>query len=635
MSEVKSTWAHPGHWPYPILYKEHSEVSTDVLVLGGGLAGCFATLAAAKKGLKVTVVDKGHMGRSGCAGGGIDHWPDCCVPGVSKVSPEQLAKARSENHDGYALEEHFRISARDGWDRLLDLEKLGIKIRDTEGEYRDSVARDPESGILFVYDLVSKNHITFWGAGPPRKPKQGMNYAMRREAERLGVKIYDGVYATSLLTEEGKQGGRVVGATGVNGQTGEFYVFKAKATVITTGWVTRLWFYAGNEWSSGWGYQGFGASSNVGDGMVMALRAGAELMNMEASMPSPVSFGSCAGPIIGVSGLNDKKGDSVWPATVIDSTGKPIPLRPAHGRSVGCIPFYLGPGGLDKPEGEALIRLIKEGKIVPPLYLDTPSLSPMEVRRILEVNLGNEGGWVETSVTTGEDGTRVVDADKEMVEVQDPYIPRYGREMKWGGAGGGISIDIDGRTSLEGLCAGGDITPGSTGASGAGVFGWRSGNSAADYAAKAAEPLVDGKQVEAEKARVYGPIERKGGVTWKELNLAIKYIMTTYCNEFKNEGMLKEGLAAFKEVRENEVPKLCAANPHEFMRAVETLGLIDLGEVILHSSLARKASSKSLGFFRLDYPELDPPEWCKWVTVKMEEGEIKIGTKPIKHMEKK
>lgn len=109
--------------------------------------------------------------------------------------------------------------------------------------------------------------------------------------------------------------------------------------------------------------------------------------------------------------------------------------------------------------------------------------------------------------------------------------------------------------------------------------------------------------------------------------------MTTYCNEFKNEGMLKEGLAAFKEVRENEVPKLYAANPHELMRAVETLGLIDIGEVILHSSLARKGSSKPLGFFRLDYPELDPPEWCEWVTVRMEEGEIEIGTKPIKHMD--
>jgi len=635
MPEAKSTWAQPGHWPYPIRYKESTKISTDVLILGGGLAGCFASLVVAKKGLKVTVVEKGHMGRSGNAGGGTDHWPDCYIPDVSKATPEQLAKARSENHDGYALEEHYYISAKDGWDRLLDLEKLGIKIRDTEGEYKDSVTRDPETGILFVYDIVNKNHVSFWGAGPPGKPKGGMNYAMRREAEKLGVKIYDHVYATSLLTEKGKQGGRVVGATGVNGQTGEFYIFESKATVITTGWVTRLWFYAGNEWSSGWGYQGFGSSSNVGDGMAMVLRAGAELMNMESSMPSPVSFGSCAGPIIGVSGLNDKKGDSVWPATVIDSTGKPIPARRPHGQSVGCIPFFLGPGAMDKPEGEALKKLMKEGKIIPPLYLDTTCLSPMELKRIVEVNLNNEGGWIETGVTTGKDGTRTVDGSKEMVEVQDPYIPGYGREMKWGGSGGGISIDIDGKTSLEGLYAGGDITPGSTGTTGAGVFGWRSGNSAADYAAKATTPMIADKQVEAEKARVYGPTELKEGVTWKELNLAIKYIMTTYCNEFKNEGMLKEGLAAFKEIRENEVSQLYAKNPHELMRAVETLGLIDIAEVILHSSLARKASSEALGFFRLDYPELDPPEWRKWVTVKKEEGEIKIGTEPIKHMEEK
>ena len=91
MPEAKSTWAQPGHWPYPIRYKESTKISTDVLILGGGLAGCFASLVVAKKGLKVTVVEKGHMGRSGNAGAGTDHWPDCYIPGVSKATPEQLA----------------------------------------------------------------------------------------------------------------------------------------------------------------------------------------------------------------------------------------------------------------------------------------------------------------------------------------------------------------------------------------------------------------------------------------------------------------------------------------------------------------------------------------------------------------
>ena len=50
--------------------------------------------------------------------------------------------------------------------------------------------------------------------------------------KRLGVRIYDRVMATSLLTEGGKQGARVVGATGLDTRTGEFYVFRAKAVIL-------------------------------------------------------------------------------------------------------------------------------------------------------------------------------------------------------------------------------------------------------------------------------------------------------------------------------------------------------------------------------------------------------------------
>ncbi len=85
--------------------------------------------------------------------------------------------------------------------------------------------------------------------------------------------------------------------------------------------------------------------------------------------------------------------------------------------------------------------------------------------------------------------------------------------------------------------------------------------------------------------------------------------MTTYSNQVKNEEMLREGLAAFGELREQEVPRLSAATPHQLLHAVEVLNLIDIGEAIIQSSLARKASSRALGFYRPDHPELDPPEW--------------------------
>ena len=625
-------------WPYQINYDKENEVNTDVLVLGGGLAGCFAAIGTARKGAKVTIVEKAATIRSGCAGGGMDHWQEIFIPGVTKVSAEQMTKARSQNHDGYFMEDMNLVTAKEAWDRLLDLEKMGVKIRDTEDEYKGSIHRDNETKLLFAHDAAAKHSVIFWGAGEFGKAKQGMKPAMYKECKQLGMEIYDRVMATSLLTENGKQGARVVGAIGVNVRTGEFYVFKSKATIITTGWVTRLWFYSGTEWRAGWGHQGFGVPANTGDGMSMAFRAGAELVNMESSQPGAPGFGSNSGPIPGVSSLHDKRGDSVWPTTVIDSTGKVIPTAfspyrpPGYHLSVGSQACFLGPGGLNKWDGEALMTLVREGKVVAPLYLDTPSLSEEDRKVIFEVNEVNEGGWAASN-KAAEVAGRGHDPSKDMIEIQDPYIPRYGREMKWGGAGGGILIDTDAKASLEGLYSAGDLTPGSVNATGAAVFGWRAGNSAADYAPKAAEPVVDRKQVDDEKVRVYGPIERKEGITWKELNLAVKYIMTTYCNEVKNEAMLKEGLEAFKEVREQEVPKLYATTPHELMHVVETLNLIDIGEAILHSSLARKASSQALGFFRPDYPEMDSPEWRKWIVVKKEGKEIKISTKPIKHIE--
>jgi succinate dehydrogenase/fumarate reductase flavoprotein subunit len=54
-------------------------------------------------------------------------------------------------------------------------------------------------------------------------------------------------------------------------------------------------------------------------------------------------------------------------------------------------------------------------------------------------------------------------------------------------------------------------------------------------------------------------------------------------------------------------------------------------QMVLHASLARKASSRLLNFYRIDYPEIDPPEWSKFVTIKLENGEVKTGELPLKY----
>ena len=64
------------------------------------------------------------------------------------------------------------------------------------------------------------------------------------------------------------------------------------------------------------------------------------------------------------------------------------------------------------------------------------------------------------------------------------------------------------------------------------------------------------------------------------------------------------------------------------MRSLEDLSLLTYAQIIVHASLARKASSIPLNFQRIDYPTPDPPEWNKYITLKLENGKVKTGELP-------
>ena len=84
-------------------------------------------------------------------------------------------------------------------------------------------------------------------------------------------------------------------------------------------------------------------------------------------------------------------------------------------------------------------------------------------------------------------------------------------------------------------------------------------------------------------------------------------------------------LQALQKIEEESVPKLFAMDPHKLMRSLEDLSMLENAKIIVHASLARKASSMPLGFRRIDYPAQDPPEWNKFLTVKLENDKVKIG----------
>ncbi len=631
-----------NEWPYPIRYGKENRVSADVLVLGGGIAGCWAAISAARKGLMAVVVDKASVTKSGAGGAGCDHWQFATTNPVCKVTPEELTQALVDNHGGWNCGIHRYIQCRESYDTLLELEKMGVKIRDTEGEFKGAEFRNDKTGLLFAYDYENKYTIRIWGTM--------IKQAMERECKRLGVEIYNRVMVTSLLAEGGRQGARVAGATGFNVRTGEFYIFQGKSTVLCLSRPERQWVFSTELTGTSWVHAG--QIGSVGDGHAMAWRAGAEFTLMERSAPTPGAF--CY-PRYGVGNPSN-----TWhPCTIVDANGKEVPWVDRDGRVLATVSqrhrpapgqklLLMGGGSgedasfmkLVPPEHPAykymapsikfpdLERRIANGEFTLPLYADLPSMPEHERRVIFGLMVGQEG---KTNVAIYGNYTEAgFDPDRDMLQCYTKFRgvgPPQWREVFF--VSGGLVIDWDLRTSLEGLYAAGQQMFASEDHSNAATSGKYAGRKAADYALKAGEPVIDREQVEKEKVRIYAPLKRGDGMEWKELNAGICRVMQDYCGEPKNEGLLRLGLKWIEELREGEASTVYARNPHELMRSLEVLTMLTVGEMIMHACLARKASSSYLNFTRLDYPEVDPLEWHKWITTRLEGGEVKVGERPI------
>jgi succinate dehydrogenase/fumarate reductase flavoprotein subunit len=631
-------------WPYPVNYGKENEAGADVLILGGGIAGCHAAVHAARRGAKVIVVDKGPVIRSGSGGAGVDHWHAACTNPCSKITPEEMMEIVKAFGD-YSYAEFGNgitcyIQAKESYDALLDVEKMGIKVRDVDDEFAGAEFRDEKTRLMFAYDY--ENRICIRVNGGAR-----VKVALYHELKKLGVQIFDRIMVTRLLTEGGRQGTRVIGALGVSMRTGEFYVFKAKAAILSMSVYSGQWIF--NTESIGFG-SNFNDPNNSGDGTAMAWNAGAELALMERSGRA-LTGGSFRYPPYGTGDHNN-----TWYAcNIVDANGKEIPwvdrdgnilrtvserYRPAPGQKF----FMYGRMASYPVWGPSLIpdlaQRIEKGEFALPLYADLPSMPGHERRAIWGLMIYNEG---KCSIIYENYCKAGFDPDRDMLQLPvmppeqygrgpawETYGPRQWREGAFGG-GGGILFDWDLKTNLDGLyVAGSQQFSGGTHAHAA-ATGRYAGRKAAAYARDAKSGQVDRSQIAAEKARLYAPILRKDGITWKELRSGLCRVMQDYCGEFKSEGTLRMGLQWIRSIRESEAPTAFARNPHELCRVLECHTHMTVGEIIMQASLARKASSLLLDFKRLDYPQVDPPEWHKIITIRLENGGIQVGEQPLSY----
>jgi succinate dehydrogenase/fumarate reductase flavoprotein subunit len=624
-------------WPYPLRYGVENEISADVLVLGGGIAGCWAAISASRKGLKVVVVDKGDVVVSGAGGAGCDHWLNCVNPG-SKLSAEEILEWEDLSNGGYYNGLSRYIAARESYDTLLEYERLGVKIRDSEDEFRGAAFRDEETKLLYAYDYENRFTLRVWGAGTGKY--LGFKRALYQECNRLGITLCERVQATCLLSEGGVQGARIVGATGVNIRTGEFLIFRAKATVMALSRPQRIWRFV-SELS---GFPTTRPHTCIGNGHAMAWRSGAEFCLMERSSV----FNSWT-DAQGYPNMHCQSGDSSsHGATYIDNEGRALPWMDGFGRTLKTLAERYRPGEGQRYLGERatdpryrlpgvtqnLPQRVRNGEFKLPFWVDWPSMPEEERRVVWEVMIPQEGKmkWntADTYKRAGFDPSRHQPLNYDLLtrEPVEWWREQYRRFGELGDSGG-LVTDWNLQTNVEGLYCAGDQLFASNYHSHAAATGRYAGRKAADFALRVQEADYTRSQVDTEKERVYAPVRRDDGIEWKEMNAGSAMVMERFCGAYKSEALMRVGLWALEKMEKEDALEAFASDPHKLGRTLDVLDLLTVCRMIIQASLARRASSSFLNFYRVDFLQEDPPGWHKFITLKQEEGEIKVAERPL------
>src|SRR3990172_7954751 len=245
-------------------------IDTDVLIIGGGLAGCMAAIKAAEYDVTVTIAEKANTLASGCAGTGVDHMWAYIPPVHEKMgySIEDLIESHTKAiAHGFISDDLIQLVARESYNRMLDLEKFGLNFR-----FKDSKL----PGQFRVVPQFHSVPTSFNFEG------RDLKVLLTKEARKRGVKIVNRVTMADLLVS---REGHISGALGVGTRDGKLYFFKAKAVVLSTGRVTRI----SRSVTGVWGNHRL-PIYETGYGRAMAFRAGIPIINMEFLSPANFSI---------------------------------------------------------------------------------------------------------------------------------------------------------------------------------------------------------------------------------------------------------------------------------------------------------------------------------------------------------
>jgi succinate dehydrogenase / fumarate reductase flavoprotein subunit len=443
---------------------------------------------------------------------------------------------------------------------------------------------------------------------------------LQQHAVHKGIDVFMECTITGLL----KDGDRVCGAFGYWRESGRFVVFKTKAVVLATGGIGKAWKFGTNSWEC------------IGDGVTLALDAGAHLIDMECYQFHPT--GMVWPPSVrGILVTEGVRGDG---GTLKNALGERFMLK--------YIPDFFRAETADTEEEADRWYTDKKNN------RRTPDLLPRdEVARAINAEVkagrGSPHGGVFLDIASRRDAEsikrRLPSMYHQFKELADVDITKEPMEVGPTAhyMNGGVRVDADtAATAVPGLFAAGEVAGGLHGANRLGgnslsdlvVFGRRAGLYAAQYAKSfRGTPTMDAGQVEALARECLEPFERSGGENPYAIHQDLQECMQSLVGIIRTEGELKKALEELASLRERcgriKIDGNRNFNPAWHL-ALDLRSLLTVSEVVTRAALERKESRG--GHTRDDYPKADPELGKVNVVVRKAGEELTVVREPRPEM---
>jgi succinate dehydrogenase / fumarate reductase flavoprotein subunit len=570
----------------------------DVLVVGAGGAGLRAAIEASAPGARTAVVCKSLLGKAHTvmAEGGV-------AAAMGNVYEEDNWKVhfRDTMRGGKMLADWraAQLHAQEAPDRVLELESWGALFDRTK------------DGRILQRDFGGHRYARLAHVGD--RTGLEMIRTLQNHAVHRGMDVFMEYKVVRLF----KDGDHVSGALAYSREFGTFHLFRAKAIVLATGGIGKIWKVTSNSWEYS------------ADGHALALWAGADLIDMEFVQFHPT--GMVWPPSVrGILVTEGVRGDG---GTLRNDSGKRFMFD--------YIPEFFKAETAETEE-EADLWYEDHSKA-----RRTPDLLPRdEVARAInsEVKAGrgspHGGAFLDIASRRSEEYIKrrlpsMYHQFKQLADVDITKEPmEVGPTCHYVMGGVRVVADTAESVSLKGLYAAGECAAGLHGANRLGgnslgdllVFGRRAGLAAAQYAlGLGSAPAVDDAEVDAVRREALAPFNRDGGENPYTVHRDLQETMQDNVGIIRTESEMKVALEKIGELKERaskvSVEGHVQYNPG-WNVATDLPSMLDIAECVTRAALERKESRG--GHTRDDYPGSDP-EWQKvnnrvWLTGSGEVG---------------